>query len=128
MDVHQLIFVYNSDSGLFSSVADFAHKVLSPSAHKCKLCALTYGNISVKLAWKEFIERLPLKIVFLHKDEFLKKYKKEDVFPAVFYKDGFHLTPFLSKENIEQCESLQGLMEIVSSELAKYDQRHHSNI
>ena len=31
MSIDQLIFVYNADSGLFSSLTDFAHKSISPS-------------------------------------------------------------------------------------------------
>ncbi|MGI8952546.1 MAG: hypothetical protein ACR2FN_13295 [Chitinophagaceae bacterium] len=49
-----LIFVYNADADLFSTLTDFAHKILSPSTYQCKLCALTYGNISMKQEWKFF--------------------------------------------------------------------------
>ncbi|MBA3647638.1 MAG: hypothetical protein H0W62_03650 [Chitinophagales bacterium] len=66
----QLIFVYNVNSDLFSTVTDFVHKILSPSTYQCKLCALTYGNFSLKQEWKAFIESLLIETVFLCKDEF----------------------------------------------------------
>ena len=73
----QLLFVYNASSNLFSTVTDFAHKILSPSTYQCRLCALTYGNFSIKQEWKSFIESLPVKAVFLYKDEFEKEFKSQ---------------------------------------------------
>ena len=86
MSEQQLIFVYNSDSGLFNSITDFAHKVLSPSSYECQLCALTSGNFSMKQEWKSCLETFPIKTVFLHKSEFVQEYKMKTDFPAVFIK------------------------------------------
>jgi hypothetical protein len=61
----QLIFVYNANSDLFSTITDFAHKILSPSTYDCHLCALTYGNFSEKKEWKAFIENFPVNAIFL---------------------------------------------------------------
>ena len=68
----QLVFVYNADSGLFGTATDFTHKILSPSTYRCRLCALTYGNFTIKDEWKSFIAQLPFSITFLHKNDFMK--------------------------------------------------------
>ncbi len=54
MNKQLLIFVYNANSDLFSTVTDFAHKILSPSTYQCQLCALTYGNFSKKAGMEIF--------------------------------------------------------------------------
>jgi hypothetical protein len=80
-----LLFVYNANSDLFSSVTGFVHKIISPQTYDCSLCTLTYGNMHIKQEWKTFLERLPAKKIFLHKDEFIKKYNLSVDLPAVFY-------------------------------------------
>ena len=127
MAIRQLIFVYNAGSGVFNSVTDFAHKILSPSTYDCRLCALTYGNFAMNREWKNFIETLPVPSIFLHRDEFLKNYHQEFDLPAVFYKEE-QINVFLSKQTIEQCTSIRELMVLVSSELSTHDQHHHYNI
>jgi len=117
----QLIFVYNSDKGLFGSLADFAHKIIFPATYQCQLCALTYGNFSMKSEWKSFMEMLPVKALFLHKNDFLKKYEINTSFPAVFIEKNGMLKTFLSTENIERCKTLQELIEAISFKLSKYE-------
>ena len=67
-----LLFVYNADTGLFSVMTDYAHKILSPKTYPCNLCAITYGNMGMNKQWKEYINNLTIPIEFLHRDEFLK--------------------------------------------------------
>lgn len=117
MSNQQLIFVYNAGSGLFNGFSDFAHKVLSPSTYQCSLCALTFGNFSMKQEWKLFIETLTVKTVFLHKDEFLNQYKIDTDFPAAFMVENGTVNSFLSKDQIEECKTLQQLKDIISSKL-----------
>ena len=66
------------------------------------------------------MEMLPVKALFLHKNEFLKKYEISTSFPAVFIEKNGMLKTFLSAENIEQCKTLQELIEAISFELSKY--------
>ena len=129
MTKQQLIFVYNADSGLFNSVTDFAHKIISPSTYQCQLCALTNGNFSMKQDWKSFIESLPIKTVFLYKDEFVQQYKMNTAFPAVFIKsDDSTIILIVTKEEIETCQSLQQLKNLIVFKTSVHDQHHHSNI
>lgn len=124
----ELIFVYNANNDLFSSLTDFAHKIISPKTYNCNMCALTYGNFLMKDEWKEFIKQLPVEAVFLHKNEFEKLYQQQINLPAVFIKGYEELKQIVSNEEIDNCKSLQQLKDLVSSKLAMYDKHHHSNI
>ena len=115
----QLVFVYNADSGVFGSVTDFAHKILSPSTYSCRLCALTYGNFAIKDEWKNFIGHLPFSVIFLHKNDFNKTHKIAESLPAVFIKYNNSLQTFLSKAEIENCTTLQQLKEVILFKISK---------
>lgn len=127
MNEDHLIFVYNADSDFFSTLSDFAHKVLSPSTYQCQLCALTYGNFSMKTEWKTFIKNLPVKVVFLYKDEFSNRYKIEATPPAIYIHDN-KLKEFLSKESIEACNTLHDLKQLIAFKIKNYDQHHHTHL
>ncbi|WP_121354315.1 hypothetical protein [Flavisolibacter nicotianae] len=124
----QLLFVYNANSGLFSTMTDFAHKILSPSTYQCQLCALTYGNFTVKRDWKTFIERLTIETAFLHKDEFEKQYGLQSALPAVFLSTASTLHESITKQQIERCHSLEELKNVVTQKIQQHVQHHHSNI
>jgi hypothetical protein len=124
----QLLFVYNANSDLFSTITDFAHKILSPSTYQCQLCALTYGDFSVKQDWKNFIENLPIETTFLHKDEFEKKYNLEPDLPAVFLAKDSSVVEIITKQEIDGCQSLKELKILVTKKLQQHVQRHHSNL
>jgi hypothetical protein len=124
----ELIFVYNANSDLFSTVTDFAHKILSPSTYQCHLCALTYGNFSIKRNWKSFIESLPIETAFLHKNEFEKQYKIQAALPVVFISTNDVINEIVSKKEIESCQSLEELKDVVTKKLKEHVQHHHSNI
>ncbi|MEJ7610614.1 MAG: hypothetical protein WKF88_05480 [Ferruginibacter sp.] len=124
----QLIFVYNANSDLLSTVTDFAHKILSPSTYQCRLCALTYGNVSIKQEWKFFVESLPIKTVFLHKDEFETQYKIQPVLPAVFIAINGAINEVITKKETESCQTLKELKKLVTKKLKGHVQHHHTNI
>jgi len=60
----KIIFVYNANSGFFSSLKDTIHKTISPDTYQCNLCQVTFGAFNMKDEWKEFIEKLPYEIDF----------------------------------------------------------------
>ena len=117
MSTRKLMFVYNADSGLFSSLTDFAHKILSPSTYNCRLCLLTYGNFTVKQEWQSFIQSLPVESTFLHRDEFSKNYNITEQLPAIFFEQAGSAVLFISKAKIEQCNTVDDLKELILSEL-----------
>jgi len=98
----KLLFVYNADSGLWNGALDVMHKVFSPKTYACNLCGITYGALSVKKEWAEFIKMLPLKTEFLHRDEWLEKFKRADNLPAVFLQNGEELESFIPAEEMNK--------------------------
>lgn len=124
----ELIFVYNANSGLFGTVSDFAHKIISPSTYQCRLCALTFGDFSMKQEWKSFIEDFPVKTTFLHKNEFSGLKKIETILPAVFISTGEKVTTFISRQEIECCRDITELKLLLVQKYEDYAQRHHSNL
>lgn len=124
----QLLFVYNANSDLFSALTDFAHKILSPATYDCQLCALTYGNFTIKQEWKSFIEKLPVDTDFLHKDEFEKQYKLKPALPCAFLLKEGTASEIITRHEIQGCPSLEALKSLVTEKLKDHVQHHHSNI
>ena len=113
-----LIFVYNANSDFFSSIVDVIHKIVSPKTYQCNLCAITYGAVSMKQEWKKFIDNLPLKSEFLHRDEFFKKYKiKNTKLPKVFIKKKEKVEVLISSNEIDKCKNLEDLKNLVENKL-----------
>ncbi|MDH3342674.1 MAG: hypothetical protein OEM07_03030 [Gammaproteobacteria bacterium] len=106
----KLIFVYNADSGLFNTVSDIAHKVLSPKTYSCNLCALTHGHFKIKEDWVKFLEQIDTQLEFLHRDEFLNKYNQESAeLPAIFIEENGELSEWLDQDTINQLATLDDL-------------------
>ncbi len=118
MQTH-LVFVYNADSGLFNTVSDIAHKILSPGTYSCQLCSLTHGYFSIREEWVGFLQELNADCTFLHRDEFKKLYSKETTeLPAVYIKDdNGALEMFMDRKTIEACKNLGHLKRMLQEKL-----------
>ncbi len=115
-----LLFVYNADTGLFSVVTDYAHKVLSPKTYPCNLCAITYGSMGMNKKWKEFIANLSFPVEFLHRDEFIAHYDFKDTqLPAAFLKKGDNLTMLITHDEINKCTTIEELMNLITGKLGE---------
>lgn len=91
------------------------HKVLRPSTYQCNLCAITYGAFNMRKEWKSFIDSIPMETIFLHKDEFSKKYPGvKTEFPIAFIVEMEELTECISAAEMAQF-NLEGLKEKVNS-------------
>lgn len=111
----QLIFVYNADSGLFNTLGDIAHKLLSPQTYSCNLCAITHGYFREREQWRRYIENLPYAVTFLHRDEFRKQYpEKTEPFPAIYRDSGQQLVQVISREEINACSSIEELQSLIN--------------
>ncbi|SRR5258708_15215240 len=115
-----ILFVYNANSSLFAQITDYTHKLLSPETYQCNLCKLTYDNFGMKQDWKKFIQNLPYKISFLHKDEFVVRYSEYNMsgFPAVFEITNNRITQRISTEEINKQKTIQALEKLVEEKLA----------
>jgi hypothetical protein len=119
----ELILVYNADSGVVSLLKDAVHRTFFPSTYQCNLCALTYGRFSVKNEWHSFIERLQMPYEFLHRDEFYQKLEAHpdhlgDVeFPAIFLNREDKIQILVNREEINNCKTLDQLMQLITQKL-----------
>lgn len=113
----KLLFVYNANSGTRNAIFDSMHKVLSPQTYDCKLCDITYGVVSENRTWKRFRQETKNEMVFLHKDEFAKKYASKFghkfEFPIVLIEGEKGLEVLISKEELNQLKTAHGLIRLV---------------
>jgi len=115
-----IVFVYNADSGLFNTLTDIAHKVFAPETYECNLCAITYGNFSMRQEWQEFLETLDRELEFLHRDELAKRYGMADVeLPAIFLKKVDTLELWIGAEKINACKDIDDLKRLITGKEAE---------
>lgn len=114
----KLVFVYNADSSLFAQVTDFAHKLLRPKTYSCSLCKLSYGNFTMKNAWREFLSQLKYEIVFLHKNDFKQRYPGLEswVLPVIFI-EGSEIELLMSSQEINSMQSLDELISKINEKI-----------
>ena len=85
LDKPVLVFVYNADSGLVSTLLDIGHKIVSPQTYSCNLCAITHSTFKMRDEWKQFVAQLNCPVEFLHRDELSERYGLRDIsLPAIF--------------------------------------------
>jgi hypothetical protein len=113
MNELRLIFVYNAEGSLFGRLADFAHKMISPSTYGCNLCALTYGNFVIREEWRTFLESLPVECEFLYKEQFAGRYMVQADLPAVYAVTEGRVRELISSREINDCRNLEELKELV---------------
>lgn len=115
----KLIFVFNANSGILNALGDLAHKIFRPSTYPCNLCAVTFGNLGMKLEWKKFVSSLDVDVEFLHKNEFKEKYKKDGKFPSAYIKKN-DLQVFISQAEMNAVKNLHELMDLVKNKLEQH--------
>ena len=88
MKVDGLIFIYNAQSGVFHSLIDYFHKVLSPSTYECSLYSLTFNNYGQLRVWKQFIQSLNILVTFKYSDHLSEiGIDKQTKLPVVINRD-----------------------------------------
>lgn len=117
----KLIFVYNSDGTVASTIKDAAHKFISPKTYPCNLCRITYPLVSMEEKWRTFIESLPYQVEFVYRDEFQKYHpeQKNIQLPAVFTADASVLKLVISHNEINKAKNLTELIAIVNHFLTR---------
>lgn len=111
MQPMKLIFVYNAQSGFLNAALDAVHRIVSPESYPCELCALTYGVVGERKAWREFRQRSAHEMVFYHKDKFEEAYGRRFSYPLVLCDDDGRLTPLITKEDFQEMDALDELLE-----------------
>ena len=111
----KLIFVYNADSGLVSTLKDYVHKTVSPSTYQCNLCALTFGNVGMHNKWSSFVDELAVPVEFLHRNELRNRFDTEDLLlPAILKADGSDISVLITAKEINDLWTLDELIGLVS--------------
>ena len=120
-NVQKLLFIYNANSGKANAFLDSVHKVFSPQTYDCKLCELTFGTVLENRTWKKFRQETDREMVFLHKDEFAKKYKSKFgykfSFPIVLTEGGNGLEVLIATGELNQLKTVQSLVGLVKERL-----------
>ena len=119
----EIIFIYNAKSDLFSTLSDFAHKLFFPSTYPCSLCQLTYGNMSIKKRWATYLDTLPYKKTFLHKDEANEiETALLGELPVILIKtQKQEVETLMNARELNQSPTLDDLIDTVGKRLEKYN-------
>lgn len=82
----------------------------------------------MKHDWKSYPASLPVRAIFLHKDEFQPRYHLNVDLPVVLIQTDDELQTLLNKDDIDSCDSPQQLKERLSFKLAQHDQHYYTNL
>ena len=116
-DESELIFVYNAKSGMVNEFLDFAHKIVSPSTYNCNLCAISYGNFTMKKKWSDYISSLPVRSIFTYKDK-VSEYGYNNIeLPSIIFRNGSRSKVIISSEEINKLKKIDQLINILSDRL-----------
>ena len=116
-DESELIFIYNAKSGIVNEFLDFAHKIVSPSTYNCNLCALSYGNLTMKKKWSDYISSLPVRSTFTYKDK-VSEYGYNNIeLPSIIFRNGSRSKVIISSEEINKLKKIDQLINILSDRL-----------
>ena len=116
-DEGELIFIYNAKSGLVNEFLDFAHKIVSPSTYNCNLCAISYGNFTMKKKWSDYISSLPVRSTFTYKDK-VSEYGYNNIeLPSIIFRNGSRSKVIISSEEINKLKKIDQLINILSDRL-----------
>jgi hypothetical protein len=116
----EIILVYNAYGGIYPGIEDIIHKEFFPKSYPCNLCYQTFGTFGMKEEWKQFLDSLPYKKTELHKEQFKRKYKPEDLqLPVIMVSDGATVQLLLSAQEINQVNSLDEMIRQVTLKLTK---------
>ena len=114
----RLLFVYAADSGAVQALIHVVHKIVSPSTYPCSLCALTYGPLGQRAAWKRALADLGVDSEFLHRDELHQRYGADHAaLPAVFRIVDGRPAPLIAKPELDACRDLDALIALVEARL-----------
>ena len=108
VSARELVFVYNADRGLWNGMFDAAHKLFAPATYACHLCALTYGVVTMRRAWADFIAALPHAVRFAYRDEFQREGIPSPALPALLERRAGAWITLLDQGQLDACAIEEG--------------------
>jgi hypothetical protein len=117
-----LIFVYNANGGVLSALGDMVHKIVSPATYPCSLCALTYGAVSMRGEWRQFLDGTGLPTLFLYRDDFRRDLDDRDLALPVILLGGEAPVPqvLVSADELDALPDLPTLIALIKARLAAH--------
>lgn len=108
MEEKQLIFIYNANSDVYSSIKDSIAKVRNGRS-ECSLCTATWNAFNVKPSWRDREKKIKIPFVYYHRDDMPKEvseFVSEDniVLPTVLIRENDTLKVLVSNEHLDRCE------------------------
>ena len=122
----KLIFVYNANSDVMSSVRDSIKKVKTGKS-ECSLCTATWDAFNVKPSWTEKEKRLKIPFTYYHRDDLPGdlgihlKINNIDL-PSVLIQEEGKYRELVPKEHLDKCEGnddcVWNLLKTISPEVS----------
>lgn len=114
-----LVIVYNADEGLFAALLDAVHKLVRPATYPCPLCAITYGAVSMRGAWRDWLKAQPFAAEFYHRQDFARAFPAlvHLPLPAILRRDEDELALLLGPEEMRASMSVGDLIAAVEAKL-----------
>jgi hypothetical protein len=115
----KIVFIYNAKSGFLSELTDAVTKVLSPGSYSCDLCKITYGTLSMKSDWRDYLASLPQEKIFLHKDELVGEYDKYNKYelPTILLENESGVVELITAKDFKTIRTLPALIYAVKKQL-----------
>lgn len=115
----RLVFVYNANAGLLAGALDSIHKTLSPGTYACDLCALTYGSLTMRPLWRQWLQSIPIPADFYHRPDFRLAFPEFEIepLPLVGILSNTGLSVLLDRDALSQFQTLDELITALQSKL-----------
>jgi hypothetical protein len=115
----KLIFVYNAEDGLIHGMIDSIHKTLSPKTYACDLCALTYGAVSMKKTWRDWLRSLAIETQFYHRADFKAAWPEVNIsLPAVMKEIEGGLEFVVPAQDLKAIKTVDDLIAVIEERIA----------
>ncbi len=114
-----LIIVYNADEGLGAMLFDAVHKLVRPDTYPCDLCAITYGPMAMRGAWRDWLKAQPFAAEFYHRQDFARAFPAliDLPLPTIMRRDGSALTLLLGPQQMTANMAVESLIDAVETAL-----------
>lgn len=116
-----LVFVYNAEPGMVAGLLDTIHKTLSPSTYACDLCAITYGTLSMRGEWRDWLKAQPWAAEFTYRAGFRAAHPNQagEPLPAIFRREpGGGLTLLVSAADFDAMADILSLIALLEARLS----------
>ena len=117
----KLVIVYNANEGLLAGAMDSLHKLFAPATYPCKLCALTYGLLSMRGEWRRFLDGVGVETIFHHRPDFRTAFPAaaDWPLPLIAVEQDGQLAALVSAADFASIADLPQLMAVVSQRLPR---------